>query len=80
MTTNQKGLSVSDPVDIAQAHEEELRQDALAAQARRTLVGGDSALVCEDCWEPIPDARRKALPGVQTCIDCQQARERGAAA
>lgn len=66
---------MSDPVDIAQAHEEELRQDALAAQARRTMATGKSALKCEDCGTPIPLERRTALPGVQTCVDCQSLKE-----
>lgn len=31
-----------------------------------------SAEFCEDdaCGEPIPEGRRKALPGVQYCVDC----------
>lgn len=29
-----------------------------------------SATECEDCYEAIPLPRRKALPGVQLCIDC----------
>jgi phage/conjugal plasmid C-4 type zinc finger TraR family protein len=36
---------------------------------------GESALDCVDCGEPIPEARRKALPGVKLCIDCQQERD-----
>lgn len=33
-----------------------------------------SATHCE-CGEGIPEPRRVALPGVQTCIDCQTAAE-----
>lgn len=40
----------------------------------RTPVG-DSRETCAECDEPIPDARRHALPGVKLCIDCQQARD-----
>lgn len=31
-----------------------------------------SAENCAVCDEPIPDARRQAVPGVQTCIECQR--------
>ena len=27
---------------------------------------------CQNCQQPIPEARRKALPGARTCIDCSQ--------
>ena len=26
---------------------------------------------CEDCGEPIPQARREAVPGVRRCVACQ---------
>lgn len=31
-----------------------------------------SSEFCEECGEPIPEARRKALLGVRYCIKCQQ--------
>lgn len=33
---------------------------------------GESAEFCQDdsCGEPIPEARRKAIPGCQYCVDC----------
>ncbi len=43
------------------------------ARARATLGQGESLRECAECGEPIPEARRRALPGVRTCIDCQQA-------
>jgi phage/conjugal plasmid C-4 type zinc finger TraR family protein len=42
---------------------------------RNRLPGGHSRDLCAECDEPIPEARRKALPGVKLCIDCQQARD-----
>ncbi|OAM27647.1 MULTISPECIES: DksA/TraR family C4-type zinc finger protein [Eikenella] len=45
--------------------------DALAA-ARQNLPSGESAHECAECGEPIPEARRCALPGVQLCIVCQE--------
>ena len=39
--------------------------------ARSNLVSGASAELCEECDEPIPLARRIALPGVKYCVSCQ---------
>ncbi|MCB1833795.1 MAG: TraR/DksA C4-type zinc finger protein, partial [Geminicoccaceae bacterium] len=30
---------------------------------------------CIECEEPIPQARREALPGVRLCITCQNTRD-----
>jgi phage/conjugal plasmid C-4 type zinc finger TraR family protein len=66
---------VTDVVDRASEREEELRQDALDEQARRDHARGltymDSARNCRICDEPIAEGRRRAVPGVQTCFDCQ---------
>lgn len=35
----------------------------------------ESALECEDCGDPIPEARRKAMLGCVTCVRCQALRE-----
>lgn len=43
-------------------------------QARRAPVG-ESFAFCADCDEPIPEARRRALPGVKLCLDCQKDRD-----
>lgn len=59
-----------DVVDRALEVEEAQRADALAEQ-RRALPHGESATHCRICDEPIPAARRAAVAGVQTCIDCQ---------
>ncbi|GAA0485709.1 MULTISPECIES: DksA/TraR family C4-type zinc finger protein [Tatumella] len=45
-------------------------EDAVA-RARDHLGHGESAWFCEQCGEPIPDARRKALAGVRYCVSCQ---------
>ena len=49
--------------------------DAVAA-ARGRLPRGESALWCDECGEEIPEKRRAAVPGVRTCVDCQQGRDR----
>jgi RNA polymerase-binding transcription factor DksA len=30
---------------------------------------------CLECGEEIPEARRRVLPGVRTCIECQSVRD-----
>lgn len=67
---------MTDVFDRAQEREAELRADALADQARlHPQPEGESAQVC-GCGEPIPEARRRALPGVRTCVECQRDIER----
>jgi len=44
--------------------------------ARARLPTGEGADHCVECGEEIPAARRRALPGAHTCIDCQSARDR----
>jgi phage/conjugal plasmid C-4 type zinc finger TraR family protein len=43
------------------------------ARARGALASGESLADCAECGESIPAARRRAVPGVRLCIDCQQA-------
>ena len=44
-------------------------------RARSETPRGESAAECDDCGEPIPEKRRRALPGVRTCVACQSARD-----
>jgi len=39
--------------------------------ARSRLPDGEGSTHCEGCETVIPDARRKAIPGVRLCISCQ---------
>lgn len=36
-----------------------------------------SAEACDDCGSPIPEARRKAVPGCTRCVFCQEYFEHG---
>ena len=45
-------------------------------RARSRLPNGESLLQCEDCGAEIPEGRRKALPGVRHCVECQSERDR----
>jgi phage/conjugal plasmid C-4 type zinc finger TraR family protein len=49
--------------------------DELARMQARKKPVGDSLTHCAECDEPIPEARRTAIPGVKLCIDCQQDRD-----
>lgn len=46
-------------------------EDAVA-RARGEIPQGESLAFCEECGDPIPEARRKAVPGVRLCTTCQQ--------
>ena len=48
----------------------------LRAQSR--LPQGPGLKSCADCGAEIPEARRKAIPGVRLCIACQDATDRDA--
>ncbi len=39
--------------------------------ARSRLPEGTSLTHCEECEIAIPEARRKAIPGVRLCVNCQ---------
>jgi phage/conjugal plasmid C-4 type zinc finger TraR family protein len=45
--------------------------DDAVARARENLGHGESAEFCDECGEPIPEARRAALAGVRYCVNCQ---------
>ncbi|WP_415402393.1 DksA/TraR family C4-type zinc finger protein [Tateyamaria sp. SN3-11] len=49
--------------------------DELARMKARRAPVGDSLTHCAECEEPIPEARRAALPGVKLCIDCVEERD-----
>ena len=45
-------------------------------RARSKLPQGPSLEHCEECDAPIPEARRKAVPGVRLCVACQDAQDK----
>jgi phage/conjugal plasmid C-4 type zinc finger TraR family protein len=45
-------------------------------RARSRLPRGESAKACRECGAAIPEARRKAIPGVQLCVTCQEDADR----
>ncbi len=44
-------------------------------RARNRLPAGESLTHCEECENIIPEARRKAIPGVRLCVNCQSTLE-----
>jgi len=45
-------------------------------RAQSRLTQGPSLSHCAECGADIPEARRKALPGVRLCIRCQDAHDK----
>ena len=45
-------------------------EDAIK-HARGQMPSGESLKKCEECDAVIPEPRRKAVPGVRLCIECQ---------
>ncbi len=39
--------------------------------AKSRLPKGEGLTHCEECGADIPQARRKAIPGVRLCVNCQ---------
>jgi len=65
---------VSDIVDRANDEAEFFRERAVAGQVARSPRS--TSTHCADCGDPIPEARREAVPGAERCIDCQEMAER----
>jgi RNA polymerase-binding transcription factor DksA len=53
--------------------------DAVLA-ARASIPSGASEPFCAICGDDTPEGRRRAIPGVRTCVPCQSDRDRPLAA
>ena len=49
-------------------------------RVRSQLPSGPGLQACEECGNAIPEARRKAMPGVRLCVACQEEHDREQAA
>ena len=49
-------------------------------RVRSQAPKGPSLKRCEECDAAIPEARRKAVPGVRLCVACRTARDKEQAA
>jgi len=45
-------------------------------RARNRLPEGESSAHCKECGAVIPEARRRAIPGVCFCVGCQSEHEK----
>lgn len=50
-------------------------EDELKRMQSRRAPEGESRTHCAECEETIPEARRRVMPGVKLCIDCQSERD-----
>ena len=50
--------------------------DDAVHRIRRKLTSGPAHTHCQECAEPIAEARRHAIPGVKLCIQCQLNQDR----
>ncbi|QHM72976.1 TraR/DksA family transcriptional regulator [Mixta intestinalis] len=66
---------MADLMDLVQQRvTDELQRNILTARSKKPGIGA-SRVLCVDCDAPIPPARRRAIPGVQCCITCQEIAE-----
>ena len=63
---------MTDLYDRAAEIEQFHRETAIRKQAEKNNPAAVSAYECEECGEPIPEARRQAVIGCRCCISCQQ--------
>ena len=63
---------MTDLYDRAAEIEQFHRETAIRKQAEKNNPAAVSAYECEECGEPIPEARRQAVLGCRCCISCQQ--------
>jgi len=59
---------------VSEQIEASISDELKRMQARQKPVGGGLTR-CADCEEEIPEKRRRAIPGVKLCMDCQQDRD-----
>ncbi|MDY6904096.1 MAG: TraR/DksA C4-type zinc finger protein [Thermodesulfobacteriota bacterium] len=58
-----------DELDMAQHYAEQGLKQAIESRVR---YEGKSLEYCEICGEPIPEGRRRAVPGCRKCVSCQE--------
>lgn len=66
---------MADEIDEAQAVVEYCLSVQIANIRQARHIAAPSLFECEACGNEIPPERRKALPGVFLCVECQRANE-----
>lgn len=64
-----------DEIDRDQEFNEQ-RLEEMIEQSRFKQAATPSLFYCRFCGKPIPEMRRRTLPGVTTCMECQTILER----
>ncbi|MBC2383561.1 TraR/DksA family transcriptional regulator [Pseudomonas sp. WS 5096] len=65
---------MADIADFANDLVQQRLDQALAVRAAQlSTTTLHSLMFCDECDEPIPEARRLAQPGCTHCVDCQSA-------
>lgn len=64
---------MADAMDGVQEREQAERERHINQARSRTAA--PSRFTCEECEAPIPEARRRAIPGVAFCVTCQEVTE-----
>ena len=64
--------------EMAQLHSLHINMNAIGDVQKKLAKQAEqpSATECIECGDDIPEARQKAIPGVQLCTYCQEMNER----
>lgn len=64
--------------EMAQLHSIHMHMNAVAEVQKKLAkqAAQPSLEFCEECGDEIPEARRKAIPGVTLCVYCKERAER----
>ena len=65
-----------DLIDRATQYAERMLAAQLDSQLGRSHYQGESRHQCEECDDPIPEERRRHVPGVRLCVPCKTRLER----
>lgn len=66
---------MADEIDRANDQAQYLLDMAIQ-RSRQVPTNRVSAQFCDDCDEPIPLLRQQTISGCETCVSCQELRER----
>ncbi|BBT05099.1 MULTISPECIES: TraR/DksA family transcriptional regulator [Aeromonas] len=65
-----------DDIDRARRTTDRMLAVQLANQVGKGRYQGESLHQCEECDDPIPEERRRHIPGVRLCVPCKTRLER----
>ncbi|ELO1553898.1 TraR/DksA family transcriptional regulator [Aeromonas hydrophila] len=65
-----------DDIDRARRTTDRMLAVQLANQVGKGRYQGESRHQCEECDDPIPEERRRHIPGVRLCVPCKTRLER----